>query len=362
MRPSPLEHPGRHRPAVVALALLAAVLAMTAPWWWTPAATQVRTLLLLTQELPQSPVRPLEVLTAPAAESRLLLDGPEGPVVADLFRPVRRLPLGAERPRGAVVLALGVALAEADRGALRHFAATLARLGYVVLWPRSAPLEAQAPAPESPQTFVAAVEHLRRMEGVDPERVSLLGFSVGASVALVSAADPAVAADVRTLVFFGGYYDLPEYLVSVAARQTVLEGEPVSWEPEPEAVRRVREVPAALGAAGIVDVLEATTRDEAQARLRAAPPAERAALDRLNPAAHRQGLAARVFILHDRADAFVPFPESVRLHRALPPERVGAFLLTDLFRHAQPRSGLSWGAARDVAALYAFASAALGAL
>jgi pimeloyl-ACP methyl ester carboxylesterase len=342
--------------------VFAAVLVLTAPLWSAPAAAQARTLLLLTQELPQSPVRPLEALTAPPAEARLLLEGPEGPVVADLYSPLPRLPWGTEHPRAAIVLALGVALDEADRGALRHLAATLARLGYVVLWPRSAPLEAGAPALESPQTFVTAVEHLRRRQGVDPARVSLLGFSAGASVALVAAADPAVAADVRALVFFGGYYDLPEYLVSVAAGETVLDGEAVPWEPEADAVRRVREVPAALGAPGIAAVLEATTRAEAQARLRAAPAEERAMLDRFNPAAHRAGLGARVFILHDRADGFVPFAESVRLRRALPPEQVGAFLLTDLFRHAQPRAGLSWGVARDVVALYAFVGAALRAV
>ncbi len=166
----------------------------------------------------------------------------------------------------------------------------------------------------------------------------------------------------RALVFFGGYHDLPEYLVSVASRSVVVEGREQPWAPHEETVRRVREVPAALGAGGVSHVLEAGTRQEALARLRATPAAERAALDRLNPAAHLDDLSARVFILHDRGDFFVPYTESVHLRRALPPEQVGAFLLTDLFQHAQPRAGFSWGIVQDVVALYGFARAALEAL
>jgi dienelactone hydrolase len=351
---------GPRRRLALAVPLLLALVALVAAVWWAPLGVHTRTLLLLTQELPQSPVRPLEALSAPPAETRVLLESAAGPAVADLFRPVRRLGSGPEPRRGAVVLALGVALAEPDRPALLHFARTLARLGYVVLWPRSAALDAGAPAPEAPETFVAAVRYLLGLEGIDGARVSLLGFSVGASTALVAAADPALAGSVRALVFFGGYHDLPEYLISVASRSAVVDGREVPWEPHPEAVRRVREVPAALGAQGVMGVLEATTREEARARLRAAPAPERAALDRLNPAAHLQRLTARVFVLHDRGDSFVPYAEAVRLVRALPPPQVGAFLLTDLFQHAQPKAGLSWPVAQDVARLYGFVYGVLG--
>jgi hypothetical protein len=336
------------------------VLAVT--WWRAPLMAHVRTVLLLSNELPQSPGRPLEALTLPPAETRVRLDSAAGPVVADLFVPRRRLALGPEPRRPAFLLALGVTLAEPDRPALLHFARSMARLGHVVIWPRGEALDAGSAAPESPETFVAALRYLRQMPEVDGERLSALGFSVGASTALVAAAQPQVAEDVRALVFFGGYHDLPEYLVSVASRSVVVEGREQPWAPHEETVRRVREVPAALGAGGVSHVLEAGTRQEALARLRATPAAERAALDRLNPAAHLDGLTARVFILHDRGDFFVPYTESIHLRRALPPEQVGAFLLTDLFQHAQPRAGLSWGVVQDVVALYGFARAALAAL
>jgi predicted esterase len=336
------------------------VLAVTR--WRAPLMAHVRTVLLLSNELPQSPGRPLEALTLPPAETRVRLDSAAGPVVADLFVPRRRLALGPEPRRPAFLLALGVHLAEPDRPALLHFARSMARLGHVVIWPRGEALDAGAVGLESPETFVAALRYLRQMPEVDGERLSALGFSVGASTALVAAAQPQVAEDVRALVFFGGYHDLPEYLVSVASRSVLAEGREEPWAPHEETVRRVREVPAALGAGGVSHVLEAGTRQEALARLRATPAAERAALDRFNPAAHLDDLTARVFILHDRGDFFVPYTESIHLRRALPPEQVGAFLLTDLFQHAQPRAGLSWGVVQDVVALYGFARAALAAL
>jgi hypothetical protein len=74
---------------------------------------------------------------------------------------------------------------------------------------------------------------------------------------------------------------------------------------------------------------------------------------------HLAGLRARVFVLHDRGDPYVPYTESVRLHASLAEERRGAFLLSALFEHAQPRGGLSPELPREVAALYGFLTATL---
>ena len=79
------------------LALAACCLAVLAVTRWrAPLGAHARTVLLLSNELPQSPGRPLEALTLPPRETRVGLDSAAGPVVADLFVPQRRLTLGPE--------------------------------------------------------------------------------------------------------------------------------------------------------------------------------------------------------------------------------------------------------------------------
>ena len=346
------------RKRLVALASLTLILVVVV--WYTPLTTHAKVLLLLSQELPQSPVKPLGLLTPEPIHAQRQLQSPHGPVVADLFLPAARFGRPQPRRRPAVILALGVKLAEErDRPILLGFARTLARLGFVVLWPRLEALDAGAALPEEPDTFVAGIRFLEGLDLVDGERISLLGFSVGASTALVAASDPQVAARVHGVIFFGGYYDLFAYLLSVATSSTVLDGQISTWQPHEQVVNRTREMLQAKGADGVLRIFDATGRDEAESRLESAPAAELAALRRLDPAAHVAGVRARLFILHDRGDVFVPYVESIKLRRALPQGSEKAFLLTGLFEHAQPKGGVSWQVVQDVARLYGFVYAAL---
>jgi predicted esterase len=347
----------------VLLLLACGVLLLVA--WRGPLVAHARVLLLLSQELPQSPAKPLAWLTPEPIHERLRLETPRGPVVGDLIRPARRLDWLPEPRRPALVLAFGLAMYEQDRPALLGLARTLARLGFVVLWPRHEALDQGAPLLEDPATFATAVRHLSTLDVVDRERISLFGFSVGASVALVAASDPAVADDVRTVIAFGGYYDVFAYLLSAATHGVELDGKVEEWQPTEEVRKRLLPVLEARAAPGLLRVLEEGAsggRAAAAALLRAAPPDELAALRGLSPADRLGGLRARVFILHDRGDVFVPYVESEKLRRALPPEQVGGFLLTDLFAHAQPKSGFSWDVARDIARLYGFVYGAIRSL
>jgi acetyl esterase/lipase len=316
-----------------------------------------RTLLLLTQMLPQSPIKPLSLLTSEPIHERLRLDTAPGAVVGDLFRPAGRI--GSPPRRPALILAFGMALHEHDRPVLLGLARAMARLGYVVLWPRLEALEAGAPLPEEPSTFAAAVRHLASHELIDPQRVSIFGFSVGASTALVAASGPAVARHVRAVIFFGGYYDLMAYVASVASRSLVAHGTVAEWQPSEAVFERLIPMLEARGGGGVLKAFGAASLPEAEALVGAAPAAELTALGRLNPAEHAAGAYARVFILHDRGDTFVPYVEALKLRQALPAAQVGSFLLTDLFAHAQPKSGLSWPVMRDIARLYRFVHAAL---
>ncbi|MPZ13130.1 MAG: hypothetical protein GEU73_01670 [Chloroflexi bacterium] len=319
-----------------------------------PLVVHAKVWLLLSQELPQVPVKPLHALSAEPSQQHVRFLAEHGPVVGDLFGASDARDEASADSRPAVIIALGVWLPERDRPMLLRFADSLARLGYVVLWPRSTALDAGASIPEDPGTFVASIGYLEGLPAVDRERISIVGISMGASIALVAASNPGVADRVRAVVSLGGYYDTVAYLQSLATHSTHLDGEAIAWQPSQDAVRQADAVLRAMGLAASAAVLEAPTREEAQSRLGAIPPAERQALQRLSPAAHLGTLRAEVFVLHDRTDPYVPYTESVELERALLEGQVGRFLLTEMIQHAHVADEMTWQTALEVAQLYRF--------
>ena len=341
---------------LVAYALLLALILLALR---QPLASHAKALLLLSQELPGLPFKPLHLVTAEPDHQQLRFDAPHGPVVADLFVPSANLWQPASGSRPGLILAMGVRTSDRDRTVLLNFARTLSRLGFVVLWPRLQALDQGVSSAEDPKTFVLGVRYLEQLSLVARERISLLGFSVGASTALVAAADPGLTDRVRAVIFFGGYYDLSAYLVNLATGTFVLDGQVVPWQPHEEAIGHARLVLESMGAEETIRVLDASSRDEASAVLSAAPASERAELRGLDPAAHLHQLLAPIFILHARNDPFVPYVESIKLRDALPASQVEAFLLTDLFEHAQFERGLSWQTLRELRELYGFVYAVL---
>ena len=162
------------------------------------------------------------------------------------------------------------------------------------------------------------------------------------------------------MIFFGGFYDVFDYLVSLASGTMLVDGEPVAWEPDPEAVGHMRQILEAKGATHLLSAFDAESRDEAERVVRSAPEWELEELRRFSPSARTGDTDARMFVLHDRGDRFVPYVESLGLRDALPPEQVEDFLLSNAFQHAQFKSGLSGEALSDLGALYGFVTNALG--
>jgi predicted esterase len=332
---------------LVVLVVLGALLA-------GPARAHTRVVLLLSQTLPVLPVKPLALVTAPPAHEQIRLEAAHGRIVVDRFLPAGTTGSGEAVPRPALVLAMGIKVSEQDRPILLGLAETLSRLGYVVIWPRLEPLDQGVALPEDPRTFVESVRYLQGLDVADPARISVIGFSVGASIALVAAQDPAIANNLRALVFFGGYYDLLDFLLSLATQTATLDGQQVAWHPSGDALGHVHEILRTKGLTEAADVLQAGSRAEAEALLAAAPQAELAALRQLSPSAGIERVRTRMFILHDKRDEFIHYFESERLHRALPPHVEKTYLPIELFEHVQFGTRLDWATIREASRLYGF--------
>ncbi len=300
---------------------------------------------------------------------------------ATVFRPAR-----AGRYPGWAVLH-GLTWTGREHPSLVRFASAIAAAGNVVLVPDIPEWRALRVAPEiTGETILAAVRALHERADVDPDRVGLFGFSFGATQALIAAARPEVQKLLRAIVAWGGYCDVHRLFVygmvgeheldgvqyynppdpygqwvmagnylagipgheqdtDVAAALFALAQESgerrvYAWDPVYDASKaRLRETlpaekrplfdmiaPPSGSGRDHVDFLRAKSLDLADAALRADPL--------LDPQPFLPDVGVPVLLAHGRDDRLMPFTESIRLSRALPPERLHSCTITSLLSHS----------------------------
>lgn len=292
--------------------------------------------LLVAQEFPQIPLKPLHHITQKPKIEKVQFG--EQKIVADLF-----IPQNPNKKPG-IIVAMGVKTSDKDRPTLLGFCDTLARLGYVVLWPRLEDLENDVVKFEEPQTFVAAFEFLEKKDNVDKNRISFLGFSVGSSLSLVAAENKTINDKVRSIVFFGGYYSILDYLSSLSTKEIVLDKKTIKWEPAESAVDHAQEILKK----------EDLTLDLFNNKSPLDPNLTKR-LFRFSPDENIDSLKAKIFILHEKSDTFVPYTESIKLKNAL--EEKGPTIVyhqANLFEHVQPKKGISYEIIKEFLGLFGF--------
>ena len=322
--------------------------------------TGVTTAMFVMQVVPAVPIKPLAWFTSDPERIEVEIDGPSGPLVADVYVPA------GEGRFGAILLFLGVNPAGRNDSRVVNLAEGLARSGRVVMVPWSESMVAKRIEVGEAGNLVAAFEHLSALPFVDPDRVGMGGFCVGASLATVAAQDARIAERVRYVNFFGGYFDARELVVSVAAGSSHYGGEERSWEPASLATEVVRvhlidgvsdpadrevltrafltgapvtraELDALSGDAAVVlRLLSGPTAAEARSLVPALPEATLASLDGISPASGMDTLRARMLIMHDREDDLVPYQESRRLYDALDGRGDDRYTEFSFFSHVDP--------------------------
>ena len=287
-----------------------------------------------------------------------------GTGLADVYR------IPDEEDRAAVLLFLGANAAGRDDKDVVNLGNSLARAGFVVMfhWSPTMALRSNID-PVEIDNLVSAFQYLRAQDFVDQDRLGIGGFCVGASFALVAAADPRIRDDVVFVNAFGPYFDARYLLMQLASRSRVYQGTRELWDPDPltlrvfanelietledprgqQALSRLflegQDVPEVElsdlppGAQRVRQLLEGTNLEEAEGIYQDLPAEFRASMDHISPSAHVADLKARIMILHDRNDRLVPSAESRRLADAL--EERGNYRYTEVlaFEHVRPASG-----------------------
>lgn len=311
------------------------------------------------------PFRPVELFTDAPIRQRVTIEyqSRNGPrtIEADLYTPRR----GGNRP--GVVFSMGAPPLDLDEKRLVRIADATARSGVVMLVPFSERLDDERILPEEIDALVAQFQYVQSLPGVDPGRVGFLGASVGGSLALVAAADPRIADKVDHVVSFGGYFDALDTFGAIATHRIQYGSVDEEWTPRRHAARVMSiqiidavpesrdrdllwrwfidyEAPApgqvaALSPIGkaAYDFLANEDPDAAPDLIRRLPARAIEDLEYLSPRTSINDVQAELFIIHDRADPFIPYTESRRMKDALG-ERPGThFDELRLFEHVEPK-------------------------
>jgi dienelactone hydrolase len=335
-----------------------------------PARITLQTAALIPSLLQLGP-QPLALAPEPRHEVTTY-DSPDGTALpADLWLPASA---SAENPVGAVIFVSGINSQGRSHPTLIRIADAIARSGAAIYIPEL-PFFFQAEVDASEVgRIVASFQALAGRPEVDPDRIGIMGISVGGSLSLVAAADPLIADQLAWVGAFGAYADAAEIMTDVASHQYRIDGQIVDWHPT-LLVRQVvfglvtnqisdgrdhgyvygaydslnnedvhplpdADLPLRTEAARAAEaILLADTLPQAEAALAAAPSDLTAILDGISPIRHVAGIQARVYLMHDIGDQHIPYSHAHELLSAM--EEVGVDVRLgefQLFDHVQPQT------------------------
>jgi acetyl esterase/lipase len=368
----------------VAAALFGSVLLLSGCWLLAPPAQgAMRTARLLPAFFVDLPVEPEAWGREAPAVSVEPLETTGEYAYLHVYRP----PSGRH---AALILSLGVNPAPPDDPRVVRLMGGLARAGLVAVLVQSSALDDDLITAEAPELLVRAFERVASRPDVKPERIGFAGFSVGAGLVSVAAADARIRDRVALVEAFGGYFDVEDLVIAVTT-STIRDGDrQMPWRPDrlsrsvvatnlvaaiPEPRQREAVYAALKGdaaarasldehARSVFDVLDNTDPERAAALYVRLPAPQRAALRSVSPAAHVEHLRAPVYLMHDRGDQLIPYVESRRFNAALVAAgRPPYFSEFDIFEHVDPtRGGRPLVVARDMVKLFMHIRAVLARL
>lgn len=310
-----------------------------------------------------------------------MLELTEGATPASFIRP----PGEAVVP-GWIVLH-GVTVPGRHHPGLKRFAHALASTGGAVIIPEVPAWRNLHLDPEPGNlTIAAAVEYLAARDDVRGSTFNIVGFSFGATQALINAARPELRGSLRAVVAFGGYADLGRTLRCMVTGEYEWRGKWSRFEPDPygrwivvgnyltdiqeysqmESVQvAARKLAMEAGRRGAYaaekeyDSYKSILRqrmspDEREIWDLIAPPAgvtpplepgRRLAEQLLEAAVRKQPgldpgpylpkLDQRIVLAHGAEDRLIPYTEALRLREMLPSSARVSLTITRLFAHSR---------------------------
>jgi pimeloyl-ACP methyl ester carboxylesterase len=282
-------------------------------------------------------------------------------------------PKGVSHPPG-IVLVHGIHHLAISDPRFQNLACALAGVGFAVLAPRISALADYHVDGASIETIGESARWLEQRLGTGP--VTLMGISFGGGLAMMAAAEPQYASNVRAVVAIGAYEDLARVSRFLATSEEVFpDGRVVPmaahdygaavfiydhleqffsacdipmarealryflWE-QPDQARLLLPRLSSAGR-GTMEILLAREIERLRPQLLAAIGADEKELAAVSPHGKIAGLRVPVFLLHGSGDNVIPPAESLWLAREVARGEVSALLITPAFSHVDLKGVLS---------------------
>ena len=330
-----------------------------------------KSLLLVSETVPNFPVRPLKYFAkAPeVAEVGYSRNGVR--TNADLYLP------GDSRKHPAIILTLGT-LVTRKSDAVVNLSKALAKIGYVVLIPELPEFVNGLIWTDSVNSLIASYNYLDGNPKVINSKIGFVGFCAGASVAMVAAQDTQIFDKVAFISAISPFYDGNSMVKATLLNQQVVEGRVEVWRPakltqdslnqffmnvvENQDDRKVlvqylnsrqnmsEEDFNKLSAdsQSIYNFIKNSQAESFEELKEQLPKGIKEALSQVSPSNNISRLKAKVLILNDKKDTFVPRSEGFQFVNNLPREQI-YFKEVDSFEHVSPATNLPrWAAIRQV--------------
>ncbi len=338
------------------------------PW----GRASLRSFFMLPALIETSSFAPLKLFGAPVRFSRTTLSSRNGPVFLDTYEPAAALPLVPGK-RAALINVVGVG-DNRDASQLVNLSRSFAQEGIVVVNVATPTLFDFMISPQDSEAVVQAFQTLVSRDDVDPKRIGIIGFSAGATLACLAAADPRIRDQLAFITLFGGYFDATTLLRIFGQRGFTVDGRFHPWQPyyvstqvlanafkdlvtadenslfqqafiqygtplSPAEQQRLS--PTVLAA---YHLLAGDEPEQVEQHMATLTPQMRLRLHELSPASVIDRIHTPIYLLHDRNDQFIPFTQSrdfaaalARLHHNYDLAEFG------IFQHVEVRVGNNLG-------------------
>jgi|GEM_PF-3720141 len=315
----------------------------------------VKTSLLLSEILPGSPIHPLNLVTKEPIKEEVEITSGAGKVKTDIYRPndLKRHPT-------AIFVVAGI---NPEDKSVVVYTKSLARLGLIIAVPKIDDLVKGDLKYQSVENLVDTFGFLKAKDFVNSQRIGFFGICAGGTFSLLAGENSKISKDVDFVVTVSPYYDFYSGLFSIFTHRINEDGKSYSWNTHQQVTSSVQKL--------LINSLENEKEkrivnkllegDVSQEEIQSLSSDGRAIFDflsnsnpqkfdqlwnklpknlkenifpALSPKVQINNLSAKVFILSDGKDTYIPHTESWALAKDLSSDRKD-FVELDILEHAQ---------------------------
>lgn len=355
---------------LINIAVILGIVLIAAAYFVSPWGNPLyKTALLVTETIPNFPIKPLKFMTRAPRVEEIELETNGKKIKADLYRPKD----SGKHP--AMILTLGI-LYMRDEPIVVNFAQALSRVGFVVLIPQLPDFTQGLIWTDSVKSLVTSYEYLDKNPYVLKEKIGYAGFCAGGSVSMVAAQELKISEKVSYIAAISPYYDSSTMVKSTLFKKQKINGRDVEWRPakltddsleiffvnalqNPEKdfvyqhlINNEQLLLEDYGklsddAKGVYDFINLASEGNYDSLREKLPADLKVNLAAVSPSTRIDALRAKLFVLNDKKDTFVPRSEGLQLRARLTKDRL-FFMEVDSFEHVNPATKLErWAAIRQ---------------